>query len=269
MNIKGGTLALICDAITERKDKPTRLSRTSEEFCCPRLGGDRDFRINNKRIESSGNMRNGSPHPLTCNFLNQHDFITFFEDSLDRIFEICEPIYRQGRSLKEISILTGFPYTTIRDQLVKHGVTLRTNTAVTFQESLRQSTKGVAALPYGFCYLEGRPAKDSKEYSVLQIIHTHWQLGRTPTDIARHLNAKGFKTRHGKDWKQPTVFYILERFETKVVTMNELPPTADSEPHPKKPRSNRLRTSKSKIKTDDESHRIPNRRESPQNNKRK
>jgi hypothetical protein len=82
----------------------------------------------NLSIESSGNIRNGSPLPLTRNFSNQHDFITFFEDSVDRIFHICEPIYRRGRSLKEISALTGFPYTTIRDQLVKGGVALRSNT---------------------------------------------------------------------------------------------------------------------------------------------
>lgn len=123
--------------------------------------------------------------------------------------------------MKEISALTGFPYSTIRGQLIKGGMTLRGNKSVSANENLRQCFKNSAAPPYGFCYLNGRLEKDSREYPILQIIFKQWQMSRSATEIARHLNAKNYATRHQKKWKQPTVFYILERFESKAINMSD------------------------------------------------
>lgn len=155
--------------------------------------------------------KNGSPLPTTCNFYYQHDFITLFQNSLAGIFAVCAPLYLQGRSLKEISALTGFPYSTLRSQLVQGGLTLRPNKSVSSSKVLRQSFKNSAPPPYGYCYLDGRLQKDPREYPVLQIIEQQRRQGKNPTSIARYLNARQFKPRKGAAWRQPTVYNIVQR----------------------------------------------------------
>jgi hypothetical protein len=153
----------------------------------------------------------GSPLPTTCNSYFEHDFIELFQNSPDRIFAVCKPLYTKGRSLKEIAALTGFPVSTIRDHLVAGGVTLRANKTVSSSEVLRHGFKSSARPPYGYCYLDGRLQPDPREYPVLQIINQQRQLGQSPTAIARYLNSRKFKPRKGKIWKQPTVYYIVQR----------------------------------------------------------
>jgi len=133
--------------------------------------------------------------------------------------EICEPLYQSGYSLSEICAMTGFPQSTIRDQLVRAGVTLRAAKSVTFSKDLRQSFKNSASPPFGFVYLEGRLQKDAKEFPVLQIIWQQWRQGRSATDITHFLNGKKLKTRNHKEWKRTTVLNILERFENKTTVL--------------------------------------------------
>jgi hypothetical protein len=92
-------------------------------------------------------------------------------------------------------------------------VTLRIAKTVSSETALRQGYKGGASPIYGFCYLDGKLAKDPREYPTLQIIKEQWRRGKTPTEIASYLNGKKIKTRTGKAWKQPTVFYIVERLK--------------------------------------------------------
>lgn len=155
--------------------------------------------------------QNGSPLPTTCNSYFEHDFIELFQNSPDRIFAVCKPLYLQGHSLKEIAALTGFPVSTVRSQLVAGGMTLRTNKSVGSTEILRQGFKNSAPPPYGYCYLGGHLQPDPREYPILQIINQQRQLGQSPTAIARYLNSRKFKPRKGKIWKQPTVYYIVQR----------------------------------------------------------
>lgn len=169
-------------------------------------------RLSNFSLDAGSNsLTNGSPLPTTCNFYYQHDFIALFQNSLEGIFAFCAPLYLQGRSLKEISALTGFPYSTIRTQLVKGGVTLRPNKSVSSTEVLRQRFKNSSPPPYGYCYLDGCLQKDPREYPILQIIEQQRQQNKNPTSIAKYLNGKKLKPRKGKVWKQPTVYYIVQR----------------------------------------------------------
>ncbi len=156
-----------------------------------------------------------SPLPTTCNFYYQHDFITLFRNSPAGIFSVCAPLYLQGRSLKEIVALTGFPYSTIRSQLVAGGLTLRTNKSVSSIKILRQRFKNSTPPPYGYCYMDGRLQADPREYPILQIIAQQRKLGRSPTAIAQYLNERKFKSRKGGAWKQPTVYYIVQRLESQ------------------------------------------------------
>lgn len=124
-------------------------------------------------------------------------------------------LYEKGYSLKEISAETGIPYSTVRDQLVALGVTLRTNKSVSSTQALRQNFKSSAPPPYGYCYLEGRLQKDPREFPTLSIIQSLSQRGKNPTEIANHLNKLKKPTRTGKVWKQPTVYYIVQRLKTE------------------------------------------------------
>jgi hypothetical protein len=126
--------------------------------------------------------------------------------------------YEQGRSLKEISAATGIPYSTVRDQLVALGVTFRTNKSVSSSEVLRQHFKNSTPPPYGYYYLDGRLQKDPREFPVLTIIQSLSQRGKNPTEIAQHLNKLKKPTRTGKAWKQPTVYYIVQRLKTEAET---------------------------------------------------
>jgi hypothetical protein len=140
----------------------------------------------NLSIKSSGNVGIGRPLPTTCKFLQQHDFTEYFEETVENIFAQTAPLYQKGHSLKEISVMTGFPYTTIRDQLVKGGVTLRINKSVSSTEVLRQTFKNSAAPPFGYYYLDGGLVKDPKEYPTLQMIDQLRRRGnpqrQLPTD---------------------------------------------------------------------------------------
>jgi hypothetical protein len=143
--------------------------------------------------------------------LQQHDFAKYFEKSVENIFAQTAPLYLKGHSLKEISAMTGYAYTTIRDQLVKGGVTLRINKSVSSNEVLRQSFKNSAPPPFGYYYLDGALVKDPKEYLALQMIDQLRLRGESPTAIANRLNDKKVKTRKGNIWKQPTVYNIIQR----------------------------------------------------------
>lgn len=148
-----------------------------------------------------------------------HDFIELFQDFISRIFEICSPLYTQGYSLEEVSKQTGFSQTTIRNHLIKGGVTLRPNKAVRSVQVLRQNFKSSTPPPYGYMYLEGKLQKDPKEFPTLQIIWQQWKLGQTATSITEYLNSKKIKTRNQKEWERTTVLNILKRFENKTIIL--------------------------------------------------
>jgi len=174
---------------------------------------------NNFHDAGSNSLKIGRHLPRTYRQNYAHDFIELFQKDITRIFDICSPLYLQGYSLQEVSNQTGFPWTTIRNQLVKGGMTLRPNKSVSADQVLRQSFKSSTPPPFGYLYLEGRLQKDLKEFPVLQIIWKQWKLGQSATAITDYLNKKKFKTRNNKEWKRTTVLNILERFENKSIVL--------------------------------------------------
>ncbi len=117
--------------------------------------------------------------------------------------------------------MTGIPWTTIRDELKKNGVTLRPNKSVSTKDIFQQKFKSSTPPPYGFTYIGGQLEKDAREYSALLVIHQQWQLGKTASAIFRYLNKQGFKTRMQKEWSRNAVLNILQRFEDKTITINK------------------------------------------------
>jgi len=143
-----------------------------------------------------------------------HDFIEITIHLITQENHDLKGFYEQGHSINEIADRLRLSYSTVRDQLARQGVTLRTNKSVSFSKDQRQTFKNSAPPPYGFCYLEGQLQKDPREYPILQIIEKQRQQGRSPTEISRFLSGKGFKTRHGKSWLQAHVFNIVQRLKT-------------------------------------------------------
>jgi IS30 family transposase len=153
-------------------------------------------------------------HPLsTCNLSQVHDFIEIQVHLISQENPELKALYEQGHSIKEIAALMNFAYTSVHRQLVKQQVTFRANKSVKFLENQRQTFKNSAPPPYGFCYLDGRLQKDPREYPILQIIERQRQTGSTPTEIARYLDGRKFKTRNGKPWRQAHVFNIIQRLK--------------------------------------------------------
>ncbi len=55
--------------------------------------------------------------------------------------------------------------------------------------------------------------RDPREFPTLQIIMHQRQIGRSPTEIAKFLSGKDFKTRHGISWGQAHIFNIVKRLK--------------------------------------------------------
>lgn len=150
----------------------------------------------------------------TCNLTQVHDFIEIQVHLISQENPEMKAFYEQGHSIEDVGRLLGLSFSTVRRQLLKQRVTLRSNKSVIFIGNQRQTFKSGAPPPYGYCYLDGALQKDAREYPVLQIIDKQRQIGRTPTEIARYLADRKFKTRHGKLWNQALVFNIVQRLKT-------------------------------------------------------
>ncbi|MEZ0392936.1 MAG: hypothetical protein ACAH59_12020 [Pseudobdellovibrionaceae bacterium] len=151
--------------------------------------------------------------PSTCNLTQVHDFIEISIHTISVENPEMKVFYEQGHSIEDVARLLGLSFSTVRRQLVKQRVTLRPNKSVSFIGNQRQTFKSGAPPPYGYCYLDGALQKDAREYPVLQIIDKQRQVGRTPTEIARYLADRKYKTRHGKVWNQALVFNVVQRLK--------------------------------------------------------
>ena len=148
-----------------------------------------------------------------------HDFIELFQNSKHRIFATAAPLYQGGHSLREISTMTGIPYTTLNSELKKNKVQLRPNKSVSPAVVFQQKFKSSTAPPYGFTYMGGRLEKDAREYSTLLVIHHHWQLGQSASAISHYLNSKKLKSRSQKAWSRNVILKIIERLENKTIVI--------------------------------------------------
>ena len=145
---------------------------------------------------------------------NPHDIIGFPFHIKEDIFAISAPLYKQGLSLREIAMRTGFPKTVVRTELVRKGISLRpTRMTLKVQGWRRRGTTGVKP-PYGFCFLEGQLARHPKEYPVLHIIHDRWKREVSLNSIATYLNSKKIPSPMGKKWSWNSVVNVIDRFKS-------------------------------------------------------
>jgi hypothetical protein len=74
--------------------------------------------------------------------------------------------------------------------------------------------------PFGFCFLDGEITKDTREYPVLTLIHSRWKSGQNANSITAFLNARGIRSRLGKEWSWRAVRNIVQRFEQNKIVIN-------------------------------------------------
>ncbi len=142
-----------------------------------------------------------------------HDTIRFSPKSKERIFDVCQPLYSAGCSLREIEQKTGFAKTSIREALTSRGYTLRQAAKVPQKKSQRSAQMRSPVLPFGYEWLDGKLVIDPKEYRVVQKILRLWRDGKSARLIADFLNQQNIPTRMGKRWFHSSVNAVIKRHQ--------------------------------------------------------
>lgn len=151
--------------------------------------------------------------------LYPHDIIRFSPKTKERIFEICEPLYSSGCSLREIEEKTGFAKTSIREALTARGYTLRCACKGPKSKSPRTPRMRSPVLPYGYDWLDGKLVVDPKEYRIVQKILRLWRKGQSARVIAEYLNQQQIPSRMAKRWFHSAVNRIINReLQSKIKT---------------------------------------------------
>lgn len=120
-------------------------------------------------------------------------------------------LYQKGLSLKDISLNSNIPISTIRDTLVKAGVTLRTTKKSNLKSKNSKMTVFTGQIPYGYCLIEGKLISDPKEQKVINQIIQLWNKGMAFIAIKRWLNEHKIKSKHNRQWNDKTVAAIIRR----------------------------------------------------------
>jgi hypothetical protein len=128
------------------------------------------------------------------------DFIEFFDKKSPRIIEIIEPLYKNGLSISDIAAQTGIGRSSIYKSLRSNRHLLRPQVSVPFERLRKGHGKVKNKLTYGWCFFQGELVKDPCENTVVLLIESLWNQGRTVGEIVRELNGKGYRSRMGKDW---------------------------------------------------------------------
>jgi len=124
-------------------------------------------------------------------------------------------MYKTGLSLREVALRAGLSKTTVRDQLLEFGASLRSRVQ-SFRTPL-QAIRGKlpAKPPFGFWYCEGAVVRHPKEYPMLLVIIRKWKLGQSINSIADELQGKQIPSPMGKKWSWNSVNNIIQRVKSQ------------------------------------------------------
>ena len=112
----------------------------------------------------------------------KNDRINFFTNLEDGIMRKCLPFYEKGLSCRGVAKLTGYPRSSIQEVFRAEGM-------------LRRPRSG--SLNF-----------DKKK--TFRLIKELIEQGLSPPSIAQKLNAKGLKSRTGKEWSRHSVRHIVK-----------------------------------------------------------
>jgi hypothetical protein len=173
-----------------------------------------------KPIFGSSVVGFGGPKPTTdepefdVNY--PHDIIKYSVKSKETNLAKFKELYEQGLSLRAIARRTGYSKTKVRSFLMKAGIAIRDFAKSHKRTDLRPGAMYSGAIPYGYCYLEGKLVVDPREYQIVLEIYYKWQNGKSLRAIARDLNDRKVATRFGKSWKHEVIKKIIERHAVRL-----------------------------------------------------
>lgn len=101
----------------------------------------------------AGEANTGEHLPITK---YPHDIIAFSQSPAKSNFDEFRRLYLNGLSLNEISEHTGFPVSTIRDELIANGVPLRANNKASANDPKKPARAFWGSIPYGYTVLDGK-----------------------------------------------------------------------------------------------------------------
>jgi hypothetical protein len=174
-------------------------------------GVDSDF--HNDDVGCSQVVINGSLSHTLPELLQTHRTIELLEAQRLSISKNLVELYHQGLSLSDLSKQIGLAKSTVRDELVRAGITFRPAASLSVADATTTKGKGNMPPPYGFCYFQGKIVPDPREHGNLLLIRKLWKSEANPNRIANVLNEKKIKPRIASAWNRNSVVNILTRFE--------------------------------------------------------
>ena len=148
-------------------------------------------------------------HLRLCTY--PHDMIKFFASSANSHLDALRDLYQKGLSLRDISLETGLPVSTIRDVLVLSKVPLRTNKKTTDADPEKPGRAFRGAIPFGQNVLDRKLVVDAKEVKVFRKILAYNQKKMSFNAIAKQLNMDRIPSKLGRKWSDKMVAAIIRR----------------------------------------------------------
>ncbi|MEM7065954.1 MAG: recombinase family protein [Cyanobacteria bacterium P01_B01_bin.77] len=68
---------------------------------------------------------------------------------------------------------------------------------------------------FGECTIDGQLVKDISEQQIIDLIRRHHKSGKSLQKVADWLNANGYTTKRGRQWKRISVKRVLDRLYGK------------------------------------------------------
>ena len=144
-----------------------------------------------------------------------HDIIEFLQSPATSNFAQFHELYLKGLSLRQISIDTGFPKSTIRKVLVLNNVVLRTNEKIQNSEQKKPQRTFLGGIHYGYTALDGKLVIDPKEVKIVRKILGLYQNGISFNAISKELNKQKIPSKLGKNWSDVSVASVIRKHLNK------------------------------------------------------
>jgi DNA invertase Pin-like site-specific DNA recombinase len=113
--------------------------------------------------------------------------------------------------LKEVSLETDFPISTIRDVFVLNKVPLRSNQKTTASDTQKPQRTFQGGIPYGYNILDGKLVIDPREIKIVRQILALHQKGMSFNAISILLSNQKIPSKLSKRWNDKTVASIIRK----------------------------------------------------------
>lgn len=120
------------------------------------------------------------------------------------------PKYESGHSLLEIARMTGVPRTSLRDILIRAGISLKSACKGNKVQEKRGSGQVRWNSPYGFKYERGRLVPHPQEFETLRLILRWSKEEQSFEDISKKLNAQKLRPSSASLWTRFNVRQIIK-----------------------------------------------------------